>query len=303
MLRRSRAKPRLETVPLPATSRRVKFANSATPAHEFSCSSYFRVGGRCAAGTWVARIERADPAMRRSFPLGARAMACTLRLMQLAIVGALMTPALADTALAQKINWRLTTYSAEGSQDYRDYVEAFARNAELLTGCEVKIQTFCAGILAPPFEGPQAVQKGIADLAFFFPGFMVNQDPANALLGGLPGGKSAEATMAWLFQGGGLKHWTDFRRGAMNLHPIISSVAPTEIFAHSHRPIRTAEDLKGLKIRTTGAWAAMLKDYFGATPTVLPPSEIYPALERRVIDATEYITPSINYAYGLHNIA
>src|SRR5262245_21834004 len=64
MLCRSRAKPRLEIVPLPATSRRVKFANSATPAHEFSCSSYFRVGWRCAAGTWVAHIERAGPAMR-----------------------------------------------------------------------------------------------------------------------------------------------------------------------------------------------------------------------------------------------
>ena len=66
---------------------------------------------------------------------------------------------------------------------------------------------------------------------------------------------------------------------------------------------RTAEDLKGLKFRTTGAWAAILKDYFGASPTVLPASEIFTALERRVIDGTEYITPSINLATGLHNIA
>ena len=65
-------------------------------------------------------------------------------------------------------------------------------------------------MLAPPFEAPQAVQKGIADVAYFFPAFMVNQDPANAFLAGLPGGMSAEATMAWLFYGGGEKLWVRF---------------------------------------------------------------------------------------------
>ena len=89
----------------------------------------------------------------------------------------------------------------------------------------------------------------------------------------------------------------------MNLHAVVSGIGPSEIFAHSHKPIRTAEDLKGLKFRTTGAWAAILKDYFGASPTVLPASEIFTALERRVIDGTEYVTPSINFATGLHNVA
>ena len=138
---------------------------------------------------------------------------------------------------------------------------------------------------------------------YFFPAFMVNQDPANAFLAGLPGGMSAEATMAWLFNGGGEKLWVDFRRETMNLHAVVSGIGPSEIFAHAHKPIKTAEDLKGLKFRTTGAWAAILKDYFGASPTVLPASEIFTALERRVIDGTEYVTPSINVATGLHNVA
>ena len=132
---------------------------------------------------------------------------------------------------------------------------------------------------------------------------MVNQDPANAFLAGLPGGMSAEATMAWIFNGGGEKLWVDFRARAMNLHPVVSGIGPSEIFAHAHKPIKTADDLKGLKFRTTGAWAAILKDYFGASPTVLPASEIFTALERHVIDGTEYVTPSINMATGLHNVA
>ena len=213
---------------------------------------------------------------------------------RLTIAGALLGWRSASPAFAQKINWRLTTYVPEGNQDYREYIELYVKNVELLTGGEIKIQPFGAGVLAPPFEGPQAVQKGIADMTYFFPAFMVNQDPANAFLAGLPGGMSAEATMAWLFHGGGEKLWVDFRREKMNLHAVVSGIGPSEIFAHSHKPIRVAEDLKGLKFRTTGAWAAILKDYFGVSPTVLPASEIFTALERRVIDGTEYVTPSIN---------
>src|SRR4051812_25024224 len=82
------------------------------------------------------------------------------------MVAALVALIGAPDAFAQtKYNWRLTTYVPEGSQDYRDYVEVFVKNVELLTGGDVKIQAFGAGVLAPAFEAPQAVQKGIADVA------------------------------------------------------------------------------------------------------------------------------------------
>ena len=230
-------------------------------------------------------------------------MGLSFKLIRLVMGALILSLAIGNAALAQKISWRLTTYVPEGNQDYRDYIEVYVKNVELLTGGEIKIQPFGAGVLAPPFEAPQAVQKGIADIAYFFPAFMVNQDPANAFLAGLPGGMSAEATMAWIFNGGGEKLWVDFRRERMGLHPIVSGIGPSEIFAHAHKPIRTAEDLKGLKFRTAGAWAIILKDHFGASPTVLPASEIFTALERHVIDGTEYVTPSINLATGLHNVA
>src|SRR5258708_34010449 len=89
----------------------------------------------------------------------------------------------------------------------------------------------------------------------------------------------------------------------MGLPPVFSGSGPTEIFAHSHKPIRNAGDIKGMKFRTAGAWAVIMKDYYGASTTVLPPSEIFPALERHVIDGTEYITPSSNFSAGLHNVA
>ena len=71
---------------------------------------------------------------------------------------------------------------------------------------------------------------------------------------------------------------------------------------HSHKKGEKIEDRKGMKIRTTGAWASILKD-LGASPTVLAPGDIYTSLERKVIDATEWITPMSNIRMGLHKIA
>ena len=70
-----------------------------------------------------------------------------------------------------------------------------------------------------------------------------------------------------------------------------------------HKPIRTVEDLKGLKFRTLGNWAAILKDGFGAAPVVVPGSELYGMLEKKAIDAMEYSMPSENKALGFQEIA
>src|SRR5690606_15717900 len=73
--------------------------------------------------------------------------------------------------------------------------------------------------------------------------------------------------------------------------------------AHSNTPIRTAEDLKGLKYRTSGAWADVMKDYFGAVPTVVPPGDTYTLLQRKGVDAVEWATPSSNTPEGFHQAA
>ncbi|MEP9348363.1 TRAP transporter substrate-binding protein DctP [Xanthobacter sp. KR7-225] len=227
----------------------------------------------------------------------------TARALTKTAVAALAFGLVSGLAQAEPINWRLTTFSPEGNADFRECVAPFIRNVEKLTSGQIKIQAFGAGILAPAFETAKAVQNGIADAGIYFPAFMVNEDPANAFLAGLPGGMPADATMAWIFYGGGRQLWENFRREKMGLHPVVACIGPTEVFAHAHKPLTKAEDFKGLKIRTTGAWAAILKDYFGASPVTLPGGEIFTALDRKVIDATEYVTPSINYATGLQNIA
>jgi hypothetical protein len=134
----------------------------------------------------------------------------------------------AQAQVPTKYNWRLTTFVPEGSSDFRNAVQVFVDNVHAITDGEVRIQAFGAGVLAGPFEGPKAVQDGIADLTYFFPAFLVNQDPTNAIFAGMPGGMSSEATLHWIFQSGADKIWTDFRREKMDLHSIVAGAGPTE---------------------------------------------------------------------------
>ena len=201
-----------------------------------------------------------------------------------------------------KYNWRLTTFVPENNQVFIDYVNVFVDLVHELTEGEVRIQAFGAGVLAGAFEGYRAVQQGTADLAFMYPPFITNEDPANAVLGGMPGGMSPMGMLNWLYESDGQQLWTDFRRETMGLHPIIAGAVPTEIFLHSHKPINDISDLQGMRIRTAGAWADILRD-FGATPTVVPPAEIFTMLERRGVDAIEFVTPAGNEKAGYHNVA
>lgn len=214
------------------------------------------------------------------------------------ILAAWVAPAQADA----KYKWKLTTFVPENSGAYRDFVQVFIDQVHQITNGEVEIKGFGVGVLANAFEGPKSVQDGVADIAFFYPAFLVNKDPANALFTGMPGGLSAEAMFHWLYEGGGEKLWVDHRRETMNLHPVIGGIGPTEIFMNSHKAVRTEADLKGLKARTAGAWADLLQEY-GGSPTVLQVTEIFTSLERKIIDATEFATPSTNIKLGYHNVA
>ncbi len=135
-----------------------------------------------------------------------------------------------------------------------------------------------------------------------WPGYDIGIHPASCIIGGFAGSPISEVMIHWMYQSDGYKLWVDFRRQVFNVVAFPGGLRPTEVFAHSHKPIRNLEDLKGIKFRTVGAWADILPK-LGASVISLPGGEVLPALERKVIDATEWATPGENLALGLHEIA
>lgn len=204
---------------------------------------------------------------------------------------------------AAEYEWKMATAVSENSYFYNEFVKRFVDRVKLLTDGRVEITPYGAGVIVPAFKVYDAVVDGLAEAGHSSPGYLSNKDPVNALIAAFAGGMSAEAALHWLYYGGGRELWVQFREQEMGLHPLIVGMHGSELFAHSRKPIRTAEDLKGLKHRTSGSNAAILKDYFGGNPVSAPQAEIFGLLERGAIDSAEFATPSANVSDGYHEIA
>lgn len=209
---------------------------------------------------------------------------------------------LGTTAMAQEVSWRVPTSVPEGSPFYVNFLERFADNVDVLTAGRVEIEPFGAGVLVPALQVYDGVRDGIVEGGHSTPSYRVNQDPINAIFAGFPGGMGPEAFITWIYERGGKEALYDLRAGE-GFKSLIVGIGSSEIMAHANVPIRAAADLKGLKYRTSGPWAEIMSEYFGAVPTVVPPGEIYTLLQRKGVDLVEWGPPSANLPEGFHEAA
>ncbi len=71
---------------------------------------------------------------------------------------------------------------------------------------------------------------------------------------------------------------------------------------HSKVPIRSIEDFRGRKMRLPGGMVAEVFQDIGAKTTLMPGSDVFPALEKGTIDMADYTGPAVNYALGFHQV-
>jgi TRAP-type mannitol/chloroaromatic compound transport system substrate-binding protein len=180
--------------------------------------------------------------------------------------------------------------------------KGYAQNVEKMTDGRVKINVFPAGTLGPALKVTDTVKSGVADAGHAWPGYDWAVDRTGAIFSGWPGGPNPEEFMMWLFNGNGAKLWKEWRQAKFDVVSLPCGVLETEIFMHSHKPVRTPEDMKGLKLRTSSSWAE-IAPMLGASTVVLPGSEVFGALERKVVDAIEWGGPGGNLQEGFHKVA
>ncbi|MEZ5817208.1 MAG: TRAP transporter substrate-binding protein DctP [Hyphomicrobiaceae bacterium] len=208
--------------------------------------------------------------------------------------------ALATPALAQK-NIRMAT-SWAGGVHLEVFAKGFAKEVEKLTQGKVTFQVFPAGTIGSPLKVTETVQKKIAQAGHHWPGYDWGLDKASVIFGGYPGSPGVEAYLHWLYDAGAADMWAQWRLEKFKVVAMPCGAHSDEMHMHSKKPVRTIDDLKGLKWRTAGASAAIASK-LGASTVILAGGEVYQALERGVVDAIEWATPSINYPLGFHKIA
>jgi TRAP-type mannitol/chloroaromatic compound transport system substrate-binding protein len=180
--------------------------------------------------------------------------------------------------------------------------KAFAERLKQLSGGRMEVQVFPGGALGNALKVSETVKNGIADMGHLWMGYDWGKDTTTVLFGGYAGSFDTERMLHWLYEGGGVQLQREYRQKEFGVVSMPLFIRTAEVFLHSRKPVKTMQDLQGLKLRTAGAWIEM-SAAMGAAPVTTPGGEIYAALERGVIDATEWGTLSENISPGFSKVA
>ncbi|HQR04231.1 MAG: TRAP transporter substrate-binding protein [Proteobacteria bacterium] len=221
----------------------------------------------------------------------------------LAGAGALSAAALPVAARADGplIRWRLASSFPKSLDTIFDAANTVAQHVAAATGGRFQIQVFAAGELVPGPGVFDAVREGTVQLGHTSSYYYVGKDPTFAFDTAVPFGLNSRQQTAWMMQGGGMALMRELFRdhGIVNI-PCGNTGA--QMGGWYRKEIRTLSDLKGLKLRI-GGFAGQVMARLGVVPQQLPGSEIYPALEKGVIDAAEWVGPYDDEKLGFNKVA
>ncbi|GAA0786197.1 TRAP transporter substrate-binding protein [Marinobacterium sediminicola] len=117
----------------------------------------------------------------------------------------------------------------------------------------------------------------------------------------MPFGMTATEQYGWFYYGGGMELMQKVYE-PFNLMSFPGGNTGVQMGGWFQKEINSVEDLEGLKMRIPG-FAGEVLAKLGANPTNIPPGELYTSLERRTIDALEWVGPSMDLRMGFHKIA
>jgi len=170
-----------------------------------------------------------------------------------------------------------------------------------LSGGALTVKVYGAGELVPAFQSFDAVSAGDADMYHAAEYYFQGKAKGYNFLTAVPFGMTGTETHAWIRYGGGQELWDELSAG-FNVKGFPSHTTGTQMGGWFRKEINTVDDFKGLKMRMPGLGGEVLRA-LGATPLNLPVGEIYPSLQSGAIDATEWVGPWQDLAFGFYKIA
>ncbi|WP_204114412.1 TRAP transporter substrate-binding protein [Shimia biformata] len=171
----------------------------------------------------------------------------------------------------------------------------------LISNGDIEVKFFEPNALVPPLEIYDNVSNGSVDAGWSVPGYWGSKNSAYNLFAAVPFGPSAGEYLAWHWYAGGEDMMNEiYNRDG--IHSLVCGVIAPEASGWFRKEINGPEDLKGLKMRFFGLGAKVMQK-LGVDTQLLAGGDIYPALERGTIDATEFSMPAIDQNLGFYNIA
>ncbi|WBY00993.1 TRAP transporter substrate-binding protein [Ramlibacter tataouinensis] len=200
------------------------------------------------------------------------------------------------------VRWRLSSSFPKSLDTIFGSAETLSRTVKALSGGKFEISIHAAGELMPAFGNVDALQNGTIEMGQTAPYYFTGKDPIFAFGCAVPFGLTARHMDAWMEHGNGRKLMDAFY-AKYNMKSFSAGNTTTQMGGWYRKEIKTANDLKGLKMRLGGGLFGETMAKLGVVAQNMPAGEVYQALEKGTLDATEFVGPYDDEKLGFQKVA
>lgn len=209
--------------------------------------------------------------------------------------------ATAPAHAAKKIRWKMVTTWPKNFPGLGTGANHLAKLINEMSAGRIDVKVYGAKELVGALEIFDAVSQGTAEMGHGASYYWKGKSRAAQFFAAVPFGLTAQEMNGWLYHGGGMELWEE-AYAPFGLVPGAAGNTGVQMGGWFNKEINSVADLEGLKMRMPGLGGEVLKRA-GGTPVLLPGGEIFPALQSGAIDATEWVGPYNDMAFGLHKAA
>lgn len=200
-------------------------------------------------------------------------------------------------ALAQPVTLKLSFFGPDTEVNYAKAIKPWVDAVNADPSGAVKIEAYPNGALGKALPAqPQMVLDGVADIAFVNPALVPGRFPDDQVFE-LPGlvrnMKEGVALYQALLTSNSLRGYSDY--------VVLGSLMNANANIFSRKPIKSVNDLKGMKVRISGAVIGQTVKELGVVPVLMPPNEVVEAMGRGTIDALTTV-PAALIDFGIDRV-
>jgi TRAP-type mannitol/chloroaromatic compound transport system substrate-binding protein len=215
--------------------------------------------------------------------------------------GAVATTTLATPAISQGVKeLKMVTSWPKNFPGLGTAASRFGKRIETLSGGKYKIRLFAGGELVSPIKCLDAIQQGTADLYHSADYYYRGKNEGFGWYTTVPFGFTANEMDSWLIHGGGQQLWDELG-SKFGVKSFPCGNTGSQMGGWFRKPIKSLEDFKGLKMRIPGLGGKVI-DALGGSAQLLGGKDIMPALTSGTIDATEWVGPWNDLAFGFYKV-
>jgi len=167
----------------------------------------------------------------------------------------------------------------------RNMFEPFIKEVETESKGKIKCEFYVAEALGKAKDHADLAKTGIADVVFIVQSYTPGRfslSTVTELPFTFPNSTEASEATWKLYKSHLYKQYTDF-------HVLFLGNTSGYVIGSRTTPLRTLQEMKGVKIRTSGGYITKSFEALGITPVPMPGVEIYTSVERGLIEG--YVGP------------